>query len=167
MNSDITVLTEVISLQNKTIKQQDAFITDLEKNIQKIKNTYKSKINKLEKIIQQKDTIYKHLENNFNIINDTSEVNKLREQVDSLIKFISNKNDINYKDLPDMNNKSYTTTDNKLSIKNDWRHTISDRINNNINLGRTTNIPAPQNMTLIDELKVKLKNSKYEYEIDN
>ena len=85
--------------------------------------------------------------------------------MDSIINFISNKNDINYKDLPDMNNKSYTTTDNKLSIKNDWRHTISDRINNNINLGRTTNIPAPQNMTLIDELKVKLKNSKYNINI--
>ena len=158
IDNDSNVLKEVINVQKKIIEQLDTNITKLELELkhQKIQK------NSLEKKYKKKLSEFRYINSNQNNDEKDREIEKLKNQVDSLISIMY---DLKSKNTHQSNTEIKTEFTNPISnIKIKNLHTKNKQTDDNkSNDSKIINIKG---MSLIDELKNKLKNSKYEVDMD-
>jgi len=158
IDNDSNVLKEVINVQKKIIEQLDTNITKLELELkhQKIQK------NSLEKKYKKKLSEFRYINSKQNNDEKDREIEKLKNQVDNLISIMY---DLKSKNTHQSNTEIKTEFTNPISnIKVKNLHTKNKQTDDNkSNDSKIINIKG---MSLIDELKNKLKNSKYEVDMD-
>ena len=158
IDNDSNVLKEVINVQKKIIEQLDTNITKLELELkhQKIQK------NSLEKKYKKKLSEFRYINSKQNNDEKDREIEKLKNQVDNLISIMY---DLKSKNTHQSNTEIKTEFTNPISnIKVKNLHTKNKQTDDNkSNDCKIINIKG---MSLIDELKNKLKNSKYEVDMD-
>ena len=158
IDNDSNVLKEVINVQKKIIEQLDTNITKLELELkhQKIQK------NSLEKKYKKKLSEFRYINSKQNNDEKDREIEKLKNQVDNLISIMY---DLKSKNTHQSNTEIKTEFTNPISnIKVKNLHTKNKQTDDNkSNDSKIINIKG---MSLIDELKNKLKNSKYEVDME-
>ena len=158
IDNDSNVLKEVINVQKKIIEQLDTNITKLELELkhQKIQK------NSLEKKYKKKLSEFRYINSKQNNDEKDREIEKLKNQVDNLISIMY---DLKSKNTHQSNTEIKTEFTNPISnIKVKNLHTKNKQTDDN--KSNDSNIINIKGMSLIDELKNKLKNSKYEVDME-
>ena len=166
IDTDVTVLKEVINIQKKIIEQLDTNVTRLEfllKNEKRHRDNLEKKYKKF--VTNRKST-------RENYVDKDAEIEKLRIQVDSLISILYDlKKPINSHDRYNscqsyINNFESNKNNDILSNKRCNSGSCNDNLNNNnikvnslsdLNTTKISDKPTPPNMSLLEELKETLK----------
>ncbi|MBI96609.1 hypothetical protein CL656_05635 [bacterium] len=146
IDKDNNVLREVINIQKKIIENFDSHITRLE-------------------LLLNKNNIEKNNKENLDLLEKDKEIIKLRNQVDSLISILVDQKINSKNTVKNIENNTQKITEIKQNNKNQDKTKME--IKTNPILNSSTNVVVTHGMSFMDELKNKLKNSKYEVDIDN